>query len=40
VEPFRTPTEGLWSNSGRLSTLYALSELGAAGLTSALTATH
>lgn len=36
VEPFLTPTEGLWSNSRRLSALYPLSELGATGLASAL----
>ncbi|HEY5834264.1 MAG TPA: WbqC family protein [Streptomyces sp.] len=39
VEPFLTPTEGLWSNSRRLSALYSLSELGAAGLASALAET-
>jgi hypothetical protein len=39
VEPFLTPTEGLWSNSHRLSALYTLSELGATGLVSALAET-
>ncbi|MFC4035067.1 WbqC family protein [Streptomyces polygonati] len=39
VVPFLTPTDGLWSNSRRLSALYALSELGATGLASALSET-
>jgi hypothetical protein len=39
VEPFLTPTEGLWSGSRRLSALYTLSELGATGLASALAET-
>jgi hypothetical protein len=39
VEPFRTPSEGLWSNSRRLSALHSLAELGATGLASALAAT-
>lgn len=39
VEPFLTPTEGLWSGSRRLSALYPLSELGATGLASALAET-
>lgn len=39
VEPFLTPTNGLWNNSRRLSALYALSQVGASGLASALAET-
>jgi hypothetical protein len=38
VEPFLTPTGGLWTNSRRLSSLHAVAELGPAGLASVLAA--
>ncbi|WP_228718587.1 WbqC family protein [Kitasatospora acidiphila] len=39
VEPFLTPSDGLWSNSRRLSALHTLSALGAAGFADALAET-